>query len=284
MYCGVDVPGYLRYLKEWSYVTSQLPKKTDLVIIVDASSETLFEKIKFDENHSSYRSTKKIVIDHHAITTSDIDCELLINDLTKSSTSEIIFDISKHLGWHITVPAGDAILTGILGDTQGLTNGSTSSDTYRKVASLIDLGVSRTELENRRKEFSKLSEELLVFKGELLQRVEFFLNSKLAIISVNQAEINEFSAQYNPSALVIPDILQVESLAVVCFIKAYDSGRVTGTIRSNIGYPISGAIAEKMDGGGHQFAAGFKQEDSTRDVIIKQIVSITQGAIDNLNE
>jgi nanoRNase/pAp phosphatase (c-di-AMP/oligoRNAs hydrolase) len=106
----------------------------------------------------------------------------------------------------------------------------------------------------------------------------------MALVSVNQAEINEFSALYNPSALVIPDILQVEKVGVVCFIKCYDSGRITGTLRSNYGFPVSGDIAQRLGGGGHQYAAGFKSEETSYDDIIKNIITITQEKLSNFGE
>src|ERR1700712_1833431 len=42
LYCGVDTPGYLRYIAGWDRVLSELPSSFDLSIIVDASTYTLF--------------------------------------------------------------------------------------------------------------------------------------------------------------------------------------------------------------------------------------------------
>lgn len=40
MYCGVDIPMYLRYFSGWDRVTAELPSEFDLSIIVDTSSST----------------------------------------------------------------------------------------------------------------------------------------------------------------------------------------------------------------------------------------------------
>src|SRR5665647_582997 len=45
LYCGVDMPGYLRYLAGWDRVEKDLPKQFDASIIVDASTMTLLEKL-----------------------------------------------------------------------------------------------------------------------------------------------------------------------------------------------------------------------------------------------
>src|SRR6187402_3005003 len=46
LYCGVDVPTYLRYLDGWDRVVSELPNNFDLSIIVDASTYMLFDQLE----------------------------------------------------------------------------------------------------------------------------------------------------------------------------------------------------------------------------------------------
>ena len=46
LYCGVDIPGYLRYVDGWDRVLSELPSTFDLSIIVDASTYILFDQIE----------------------------------------------------------------------------------------------------------------------------------------------------------------------------------------------------------------------------------------------
>jgi nanoRNase/pAp phosphatase (c-di-AMP/oligoRNAs hydrolase) len=45
LYCGVNVPEYLRYLAGWDRVVDTLPSQFDLSIIVDASTYTLLDKL-----------------------------------------------------------------------------------------------------------------------------------------------------------------------------------------------------------------------------------------------
>ncbi|HXR50161.1 MAG TPA: hypothetical protein VN778_04000, partial [Verrucomicrobiae bacterium] len=45
LYCGVDMPTYLRYLSGWDRIQRELPNQFDASIIVDASTMTLFEKL-----------------------------------------------------------------------------------------------------------------------------------------------------------------------------------------------------------------------------------------------
>src|SRR4051812_18310152 len=44
LYCRIDIPKYLRYIRGWDRVVSEFDHNSDLVIIVDAASEALFTK------------------------------------------------------------------------------------------------------------------------------------------------------------------------------------------------------------------------------------------------
>src|SRR3569623_1349840 len=45
LYCGVDIPEYLRYLSGWDRVQKDLPNQFDASFIVDASTMTLLQKL-----------------------------------------------------------------------------------------------------------------------------------------------------------------------------------------------------------------------------------------------
>jgi len=48
LYCGVEIPSYLRYLPGWDRVERDLPAAFDASIIVDTSAESLLESISTD--------------------------------------------------------------------------------------------------------------------------------------------------------------------------------------------------------------------------------------------
>jgi phosphoesterase RecJ-like protein len=262
LYCSVDMPTYLRYLTGWDRVEKELPKQFDLSIVVDASTKTLLSKLEEGGELSWLATRPCLVLDHHAEVDNLIDfASLTINDPTVSSTGELIYDLAKSLGYKISVQAGECLMTSILGDTQGLTNGLAKPTTYRVMAELIELGVDRTKLEELRRAAGKMPETIFRYKAELIKRTEFLLDNQLALVSLPQAEINEYSPLYNPGPLIQSDILQVENVIVAITFKCYDSGRITASIRCNLTAPIAAELAKHFGGGGHAYAAGFKIED-----------------------
>jgi phosphoesterase RecJ-like protein len=261
LYCGVDMPGYLRYLSGWDRVQKDLPHKFDLSIIVDASTLTLLEKLEQTGQLGWVKAKPVIVLDHHAIVDNKIAfASITVCDDTVSSTGELIFTIAEQFGWAISPAAGQNIMTAILGDTQGLTNDLASAGTYRVMAALVDKGVHRPALEDARREYSKMPPEIYKYKGTLIDRTAYAADGVIAYVVIPQAEINEFSPLYNPAPLIQNDMLQTLGVGLTIVFKSYDDGKVTAAIRANSPYNVAGALAEKMGGGGHPYAAGFKMD------------------------
>ncbi len=272
LYCGTFIPDYLKYMSGWSRVDNKLPAEFDLVVLVDVSTNNLLDNITNDTRYKKYLSSNKLVFDHHKTVSDEIASILTINDSDSSSTGEIIFGLAKTNDLQISIETGEYIVSAILSDTQGLTNQSTSSQTYRVVAELVELGVDRPQLEDRRRQFSKMTQEIFKFKSSLIAKTEFYINGRLAIVHVDQQEIKKYSPLYNPAALILPDLQQVENVDIAVVMKTYDDGRVTGAIRSSNTVPLAAKLAEQLGGGGHDYASGFKQENGKTQEEVKQFI------------
>lgn len=262
LYCGVDMPGYLRYMSGWDRVSRDLSKQFDASIIVDASTTTLLEKLS-DSGQQAWLAAKPcIVLDHHAAVENVIQfAKVMVNDSTRASTGELIYLLAKQLEWPLSLPAQEFLMSSILGDTQGLTNQLASAETYCVMASMVEDGVNRPALEETRREYSKMPVDIYRYKADLIKRTEFIAEGRIACVIVSQNEINRYSPLYNPAPLIQGDMLQTSGVGVAIVLKRYDDGKVTAAIRSNSAAPIAGTLAEHMGGGGHAFASGFKITD-----------------------
>ena len=176
-------------------------------------------------------------------------------------------------------------MTAILGDTQGLSNDLARSQTYRAMAELVEAGVNRPQLEELRREYSKMPSKIFRYKAELIDRTELSADGRIAYVSIPQAEINEYSPLYNPAPLIQSDMLQTVGVAVAIVFKQYDDGHVTGAIRSNPGFGMAGQLAEKMGGGGHPNASGFKVTDGrSLNDLRTQCLELCGQLLDNLEK
>lgn len=278
LYCGVETPGYLKYLEGWSRINQELPSNFDASIIVDASTITLLEKLQTSGQLNWLATKPCIILDHHATTDDSITfATVSYNDPTMSSTGEMLFDLAASMQWPIDITSGEYVMTAILGDTQGLTNELTSARTYQIMAALTELGVSRVKLEELRRDASKMDPKIFKYKAALIDRTQLLADRKLAIVTVPQEEISEYSPLYNPAPLIQQDMLMTQGVAVAIVVKHYADGKILGSIRAN--KPIAGQIAESFSGGGHAYAAGFKLQDNTP---VDQVVTRCEALVSEL--
>jgi phosphoesterase RecJ-like protein len=262
LYCGVDIPGYLHYLSGWDRVTKDVPSQFDLSIIVDASTATLLEKLEESGQISWIKSKPCIVIDHHTTVKNKINfASVTLCDDKVSSTGELIYALATQLELKVSKLAGENIMTAILGDTQGLTNDLARASTYAVMSELVSIGVDRPTLEEIRREYGKMPPTIFKYKGALIARTEIIANGRLAMVTIPQSEINEYSPLYNPGPLVQNDMLQISGVRLAVVLKFYSDGKVTGAIRANYGAAIADVLADKLGGGGHPYASGFKVVD-----------------------
>jgi phosphoesterase RecJ-like protein len=263
LYCGADVPTYLRYLEGWDRVQPELPQQFDASIIVDASTMSLLEKLVQSGYQGQLANKPCIVLDHHAAVENVVPfAEVMLNDHENvSSAGELIYTLAQELKWPLSVEAQTCLMTAILGDTQGLSNQLASAGTYRVMAAMVEDGADRPALEELRREAGKMQQEIFKYKARLIARTEFALDGQVAWVKVPQVEINEYSPLYNPGPLVQNDMLQTAGVKVAIVFKSYDDGKVTGAIRCNPTAGIAADLATQLGGGGHAFASGFKVTD-----------------------
>ena len=257
LYCSVDIPTYLHYLPGWDRVVNELPKNFDCSIIVDTSSESLLENISRSNNRSIISSKPIIVLDHHATEASIQNVTVIINE-NVVATGELIYELANNLSWPINLEAKNMIASSIMSDSLGLTSEATSARSIQIISELVSGGVSLAELENRRRDLMRKSQRILEYKADLLKRIEYYDNGRIALISIPWSEIEDFSHEYNPSMLVIDEMRNVENVDIAIALKIYKTGRLTAKIRCNFGVGIADKLAEEFGGGGHRYASGFK--------------------------
>ena len=278
LYCAIDIPKYLRYIKGWDRVEKEWPTNADLAIIVDTSSKALLEQsLETAGVRHFLESHPVIVFDHHLNTEGDLPFETIaVVDPEAVATSEVIYEFAKDIGWVIPPQAAENMFASLQADSLGLTTQNTTHKSYRTAADLVGLGAVPADIESRRREYMKKPADILAYKGQLISRIEYDLDGRLATVHIPWEEIEEYSDRYNPSVLVLDEMRLVDTVAVAVALKTYPDGKITGKIRANI--PIAEDVAGYFGGGGHGYAAGFKLFE-TYDTIRTELLTAVEKAI-----
>lgn len=276
LHCPVEIPKYLRYIHGWDRVSYQLNTKADLAIIVDTTAEILLSKTLEIPGARHFLETQQVlVIDHH-LSESTLSFPATIISQPMASTSQLIYHLATDNDWQINPQAAENLLVALMSDSRGLTTQSSTADSFFVAGQLTELGASNAEIENRRREFMKKAPEILEYKGVLIQRIEYFLDGKLALVHIPFEDIQAYSDKYNPSVLVLDEMRLVEEVEVAIAIKTYPDGKLTGKLLTNT--PVASDIAGFFGGGGHEYAAGFRVYE-TYDQALPEILTATDKAL-----
>ena len=273
LYCPVEIPKYLRYFTDWSRIENEFDWKADGYIIVDTAAEVLLSKILDDPaKRKKLNEVPVFVLDHHE-SEDDLSFPHEAAIETLPACCQLIYKIARELGWNIGAEAAKNLIYGILSDTLGLTSAATTVETFRDVAELLERGGLKIfELEEARREFMKKSQRILSYKADLIKRVEYSLDGKLATVHIPWEDIHEYSDEYNPNVLILEELRLVEGVEVAVAIKTYPDGKITGKVRT--AKPVADAIAGYFGGGGHLYAAGFRTYDMSYEEVVRDLVSI----------
>lgn len=274
IYSYVNIPGYLRYIQGQDRITDVFPKNFDLAIIVDTVSGSLLENTLSGERMTKILKKPVLVLDCHPV---ENDLPLEHAEYFKATgnvvaTGELVYQLAQQQKWDINPTAATHIIEATLADTLGLTTEATTSQTVHLVADMLDKGAKMSDIDSRRREVMKKSADLIHYKGELLQRIEFLLDGKLALIHIPWGEIEKYSPHYNPTMLALEELRNTEGVEISIGIKTYPDGKITGKLRAS--KPIAGDIAAHFGGGGHAYASGFKVTDWQYDELKSEVTKV----------
>ena len=272
VYCRAAIPAYLRFLEGWSEIQDSLSNDYDLAVMVDNSVLALLEDDGSQPSASDILRGKPLVIlDHHQVE-SDIDfANLTYNDPGMAATGQLIYDIAKELDWPLERQTATYLAASILSDSLGFTSQVMlrNSAPLRVVADLVDLGVDLNALATRRLQWQEIPAKLVAYRGELLQRIEFYEGDRLALLTIEYQEIKKLGSQFNPT-IVLDEMRQVEGVKLTLGFKKYEQPggrlfRITLRIRCHHQARIAHKLAESFGGGGHPYAAGTKWQADNLD-------------------
>jgi phosphoesterase RecJ-like protein len=223
-----------------------------------------------------------IVLDHHA-TEASISFATVLCIQPVVATGQLIYELAQQLSWPLNKDADNMIAASIMSDSLGLVSEGTSARTIHIIGELVEKGVSLAGLETLRRDLMRKSPELTRYKGELLQRVEYHDDDRIATVTIPWEEIQQYSPLYNPSMLVIDDMRMTEGTDIAIAFKVYKDGKITGKVRANYGISIADKLAENFGGGGHRYASGFKITDGRPINEVKsECIKVARQLLDNL--
>jgi phosphoesterase RecJ-like protein len=223
-------------------------KDYDGIIVLDTSSwQQLGELAAVIKNSPA----KKFVIDHH-LSGDDLGA-LEFKDTSSPATGCLLFELAKNLGWQINLEVANSLFAAICTDTGWFRFPATTSNTYRSIAELIDIGVEPHAMYRELYEQGSLSK--LQLSGTVLTRVQVDAEGRLAYTYVSQDDFKKTKSHPADTENLVNECLKIMGTEIAMIFVEQMNRTVKISFRSRGQYDVA-KIAEKFSGGGHKLASG----------------------------
>jgi phosphoesterase RecJ-like protein len=200
-----------------------------------------------------------VMVDHHQ-EPSDY-AKIMYSDVSMSSTCEMVYILIKKIGDEncITSEMANCIYTGIMTDTGSFKFASTTSNTHRVIADLMDKGAEGTEIHHRI--YDTNSPSRLHLLGCALKNMVILQEYQTAYITLSQEELDKYNYQKGDTEGFVNYGLTLDGIRfAVIFIENKEEGIFKISFRSVGDFSVNDFARKHFHGGGHTNAAGGKSD------------------------
>ena len=192
-------------------------------------------------------------LDHHPD-----NCEfgkINLIDQNASALGELLYHIFAHLKFPISSQVATWLYTSILTDTGRFRFSNTTPECLELCADLIRKGADPKYI--TRQIYFNFSETYLKLLGQLLQKMELFLDKKVGFLTITRQMLDEYKATYEDTEGIVDYSLFMGSVQVGVLFKELSENKTKVSLRSQNNFDVC-KLAKFFGGGGHKNAAGCK--------------------------
>ena len=224
----------------------------DLLICVDSS-----QKSRLDISDEDFNKAKHtILIDHHrkAETEDNNYCNLCFVDVNLPAACQIVYNFIKKLNLPFNINSATYIYTGLMTDTGSFNYSSTTPETLRIAADLVEMGVDFAGICQKLNDTIK--EEKLRLIAYSIDNMESIFDGKVRYVYVSYEKIKSLNLDEEDAEGVTNYLRKVKGTEVAIYVRGRSDGTNKVSLRS-AGLVDVSKIAISFGGGGHQRAAGY---------------------------
>ena len=263
--------GAYDFISNENLVTSEEPsdlKIFDVIMVLDCGSisrtglESRLHNLISAAAQGTIKSRPYIIeFDHHEPQETFADLE--VKDVSKASTTEIIYYFLHANGITITKDLADCILIGLMTDTGHFLHANSSQEALAVSSEMLMRGAALPKIIDKtvhNKSFSALK-----VWGQALENMKF--DSETGFVSSALSEIElatlltqeEKDSQGDLFSGIVSFLSCLTGVRVALFLRE-ENGKVKGSLRTNLDDVDVAKLANNWGGGGHKKAAGFSIE------------------------
>jgi phosphoesterase RecJ-like protein len=220
----------------------------DLLIVLDTSA---WAQLGAMGDVAKQMREKVLVVDHH-VSEDDLS-DRWFKDTSAEATARIVYEIGLRLKVPLVERIATPLYAGLSTDTGGFRFPSTSGESFRVAARLVDAGASPPAI--YRELFEQDSIARLHLVGRTLAGARVSHEGRIITSTVRQSDIKEVNALPADTEDLVNLTLAVKGTELAVILIEQPDGRVKTSFRSR-SHVDCNLLAARFGGGGHKAAAG----------------------------
>jgi len=236
-----------------------LIEETDVFIFVDISD---WDRLGLLGKHIRRLKTPTVCIDHHHVTKKFSDIDIIYE--SASSTGELIYDFLNYTNFEIDIRIATAIYTCILTDTGSFRFSNTNAKTHNIAANLMQKGVDSRKIYEY--VYESNSPNKLILMGMALSTLRFECDYRMAWFYITQEMFKKADAHMWDTEGFSEIPRTIKGVEVSLLFTELEKKKIKISLRSK-GKIIINQFANRLGGGGHDYAAGAIVSKSLQDTI-----------------
>jgi phosphoesterase RecJ-like protein len=221
---------------------------------------------------------KVLVIDHHQ-TREDIAAACWCDE-SAAATGVMAAELLDELGWPMDGAIARAVMTAVCSDTGWMQYSNTDARALCVVARCLDAGVAADEL--YRKLFQEDRPQRLSLLARMLTGMTLHMDGRVALMTATRADFEQTGATRDETENLVNEPMRIGGMCMSVLLVEQD-GAIRGSLRSkaHVDERAGGrvvdvaAVAQRLGGGGHARAAGFRMTGTLKEA--KRVVMETVG-------
>jgi phosphoesterase RecJ-like protein len=246
----------------------------DLAVFCDAATLARVGRIAVDEADWLGRA-RLVNVDHHV--SSDYFGDLNLVDPHAAATCEVLAQLVPELGLDLDPALATALLTGIVRDSQGFADPSTSPDTLRLVARLVEAGASLPRI--HRTILMEMPYPMLALWGRILGTIGTALGGRIVHATLTLPMLDETGTEQHDADGVVEFMARSKGADVAILVRELGPLETRVSVRTTPSVDAT-AIAAAFDGGGHARRAGCTVAAPVERALT-EVIGVASAAVGN---
>ncbi len=247
-FCPDGVPRTLAFLAGVESVARELEEdeEFDLTIVVDTADEGLLP----DGFPDASRRGTLVVIDHHQHY-GELGDLVIRRDV--AAVGQMLYELSKELVWPMDGDIAECLYASIVADTGSFRYSSTTAETHRVVAELMEQGARPWVVATALYESFSINRQRLL--ADVLRTLELSEDGRFAHMIATEQMLHDTGTTRADLDGMVNMGRAVDTVEISGLFRVEQNGEIKVSFRSK-GRVSVAELARKFGGGGHRNAAG----------------------------